>query len=164
MASEPEIKQSPAVLEWTFPEFTVYERGRWWYLTFFIVGTLMILLAILSGTYTAIPVVILAGFILILRFRRHPADVHVRITELGIEVGGMFTRWDDLKEFWIIYRPPEIKKLYVAFKLTIRQPFSIELGSLNPLKVRQALAEFLPENVDEERETAGDQLLRFFKL
>jgi hypothetical protein len=124
----------------------------------------MIGLALLGRVYTAIPIVILVSLILILRFRRTPHLVHVQITDTGLEVGGDHVNWDELKEFWIVYRPPEIKKLYITFRAPIRQPYSIELTDQNPLKIREALSEFLPENIAQERETASDELLRMFKM
>jgi hypothetical protein len=152
------------IMEWTFPEFAQYERGRGWFISFFVVLLVSVGLALLGKVYTAIPVIILIALILILRFRRRPTEIPVRITDLNLEVGDSVVRWDELKEFWIVYRPPEIKKLYVTFKTTVRQPYSIDIMAQNPLKIREALSEFLPENVALESETASDQLLRFFKL
>lgn len=159
-----EIPVGTPIMEWTFPEFAQYERGRTWYLGFFALGAVLIGLAILGRVYTAIPIVVLAGLILILRFRRSPHTVHVRITDTTLEVGGDRVPWDELKEFWIVYRPPEIKKLYVTFRTSVRQPYSIELSDQNPLKVRESLSEFLPENIAQERELASDELLRMFKM
>lgn len=159
-----EAPRGTPLLEWTFPEFAQYERGRGWFLAFFGFGAVMIGLALIAQIYTAIPIVILAGLILVLRWRRLPHDIRARITDLGFEVGGDAVRWDDLREFWIIYKPPEVKKLYVTFKAPVRQPYSIDLMDQNPLKIREVLSEFLPENVAQERETASDELLRMFKM
>ncbi len=152
------------ILEWSFPEFADYPRGRAWYLGFFVLAAIMAGLAVLGRVYTAIPVIVLITLILILRFRRRPTEITARITDLGLEVADMNIRWEELREFWIVYRPPEIKKLYITFKTTLRQPFSIDLMNQNPLKVREALNEFLPENIAQESETASDQLLRMFKM
>lgn len=152
------------IMEWTFPEFAQYERGRGWFIGFFVVLVLAVFLALLGRVYTAIPVIVLVALILILRFRRRPADITVRLTDIGLEIADGAVRWDELKEFWIVYRPPEIKKLYVTFKQPVRQPYSIDLVDQNPLRIREVLSEFLPENVAQESETTTDQLLRFFKL
>jgi hypothetical protein len=108
--------------------------------------------------------VVLASMILILRFRRPPADVSVKIFENGIEIGGDFNPWEELREFWIVYRPPEAKKLYLTYKTSVRPAHSVDLMDQNPLKIRQLLSGFLPENIAQEKETASDQLTRFFKI
>jgi hypothetical protein len=72
--------------------------------------------------------------------------------------------WSELKDFWIMYKPPEVKQLYFSFKRTIRPDMNIGLVHQNPLKVREVLREYLLENIEREEEPASEVLTRYFKL
>lgn len=152
------------LLEWTFPEFIQHDRGRSWYLGFLLVDIALVVFGLLTRNYTFIGVIVLASFILVIRLRRQPPDVRFAIRENGIEVSTGYYTWDELKEFWIIYQPPEVKKLYLNFRNSFRPQMDITLERQNPLRVRQVLREYLPENMTEENEPATDQLSRFFKI
>lgn len=121
-------------------------------------------IALLTRNYTFFLVIFLAGLVLILRLRRVPPDVHFAIREEGVQVGSRFFGWHELKDFWIIYRPPEVKKVYLHFKSSLRPALDISLENENPLKVRQFLGEHLLENTELEDEPIADQLSRYFKL
>lgn len=152
------------LLEWTAPEFTQYARGRGWYVAFFIVVFGLLVIGLLSRNYTFALLVFTASLVLVLRFRRAPAVVRMAIRDEGIEVGAEFFPWRDLAEFWILYRPPAAKKIYFHFKGRFRPPIDLSLEQQNPLKVRETLAPFLPENTAKSEEPAVDQLTRFFKI
>lgn len=161
--ADPRQPRGDVLLEWDFPEFTRHDRGRSWYLWF--LGTVIVLigLSILLKNYTFIGVVVLTAFVIIVRLRRTPPAVHFAIREEGLEVSSRFYTWRNIKNFWVLYRPPEIKKLYVSLKGP-RPALDISLEQQNPLKVRQLLSEFLLEETDREEEPAGDQLSRMLKI
>ena len=124
---------------------------------------LFILFAVWQQAYTFIAVIILTAAVLILRFRQQPLTVHCAVREEGLEVGERYFAWKDFKEFWIIYRPPEVKKVFFDFK-TPRPSIDLPLQTENPIKLRQILSERLVENVEREEEPASDQLTRMLKI
>lgn len=152
------------LLSWSFPEFTKHQRSRAWYLWFFVTIVGLIGMSLLTTNYTFIAVVIMAALVLILRFRREPAQVPVEVTAKGISVGGRPYAWTDFKDFWIIYRPPQVKQLYLTFKSLIRPELNIGLTEQNPLKIREILREHLLENIEREEEPGAEQLARYFKM
>lgn len=151
------------LLEWEFPEFQRHDRDRNWYLGFIIVLALLVGLSLLARNYTFIFVIGLIGFIILVRLRRIPPMVHFAVREEGIEVSNRFYPWREVKTFWILYRPPEIKKLYLTLKGP-RPPLDIGLEAQNPVKVREVFSEHLLEEVDREDEPAGDQISRILKI
>lgn len=161
--ADPREPRGDVLLEWDFPEFQRHDRSRSWYFGFLAVVAALVLFALLTRNYTFIFVIILVGFVILIRLRRIPPLVHFAIHEEGIQVSRGFYPWRDLKSFWILYRPPEIKKLYLTLKGT-RPGLDIALESQNPLKIRELLSEHLLEETDREEEPAGDQLSRTLKI
>ncbi len=161
--ADPREPRGDVLLAWDFPEFHRHDRSRNWYFGFLGIMAALVLFAILTANYTFIFVIILAGFIILLRLRRIPPMVNIAIREEGVEVSRGFYTWRDIKSFWILYRPPEIKKLYLTLK-GARPGLDVTLESQNPLKVRELLSEHLLEETDREEEPAGDQISRTLKI
>lgn len=152
------------LMEWTFPEFVRHERSRAWYLVYTIVTLGLITFGVLSSNYTFVMFLVLLTLVLVIRLRRDPLPVHFAIRDEGIEVGNDYHPWRELKEFWIIYRPPVVKKIYFTFKSGIRPEIDVSLENENPVQIRQYLSERLLENAVREEEPSGDQLTRALKL
>ena len=82
------MDEQKSLLSWTFPEFIQHQRGRAWYIAFFAMIIGLVVLGFFTANYTFIAVIIMAAFVLILRFRRIPHQVEISITEKGVVVGG----------------------------------------------------------------------------
>lgn len=151
-------------MEWTFPEFVRHERSRAWYVSYIVFTLAMFAVSLWMENYTFFAVLFLASLILLIRLRRTPPAIHFAIHEEGVGVGSSFYPWREFKDFWIIYRPPEVKKVYLHFTSAIRPDLDISLEDQNPLVIRQYLNEHLIENKTKEEEPLSDQLTRFFKI
>lgn len=152
------------LLSWTFPEFTRHERSRGWYIAFFLFFVACVGIAILVRNYSFVGVLVMIGFVLILRLRRQPMDVPFTIHEDGVTVATRTYVWADFKHFWIMYKPPHVKQLYLQFKNGIRPELNIGLQDQNPLKVREVLRDYLIEDIEREEEPLTEQLTRYFKI
>jgi hypothetical protein len=107
---------------------------------------------------------IIFGLILAMQSRLQTRLVRFGILEDGLEIGADFYSYDDLKNFWIAYKPPEVKKLYITFRSSLRPMLIIPLEKENPLQVRTAILEYLPEDLEKEDETTTETLSRLLKL
>lgn len=149
---------------WTFPEFEVHTRGVWWYIiASFVVAGFMIY-AILSQTYLFAVIIAISAFVFLVRMQRKPQLVTFTITEDGLEVHETFYPYKDLKSFWIIYEPPEVKKVYFEFKSGIRPMLAIPLESQNPVAIRETLLSYIEEDTKREEELFSDVLQRKLKM
>jgi len=161
---EPIEDHGKTLLSWSFPEFVAHQRSRTWY----ILAILAILGALVFSIFTTNPlfavIIVITATILVFRNRRSPAEIPFAITEDGLEVGKVFYRYDSLTAFWIIYEPPQVKRLYVSFRNTFRTNLSVSLEDINPLKVREILLEHVEENLENENESLSDAFQRVFKL
>ncbi|MCH7492634.1 hypothetical protein IID19_03545 [Patescibacteria group bacterium] len=150
---------------WDFPEFVKYQRTLGWYIITSVVVLAFILFGIFTQNYLFIVLIAIFIIIYVMRSRREPIKLNVSLTEDGIEIGTeTFYKWKDIKSFWIIYEPPEVKNLYFDFKTGIRPSISISLESQNPVNIRKKLLEFLTEDTEKENESFSDGLSRMLKL
>ncbi len=162
--ADPQELRGDVLMEWTFPEFVRHERGVGWYITYGIITLGLIVFCIFSRNYTFLMLLVLMTLVLIIRLRRDPLPVHFAIRDEGIEVGNDYHPWRELKEYWIIYQPPVVKKIYFVFKSGFRPEIDVALESQNPIRVRQYLSERLLENAAREEEPSADQLSRYLKI
>ncbi len=162
--AEPQEPRGDVLTEWTFPEFTKHDRGRAWYIAYAVVLAGLLVFCIMSKNFTFALLLVLLTMVILIRLRREPLPVRFAIRDEGIEVGTSWYPWRELKEFWIIYRPPVIKKIYFTFKTAMRPDLDISLESENPIRIRQLLSERLLENASREEEPTGDQITRALKL
>ncbi len=162
--ADPQEPRGDVLMEWTFPEFVRHERGRGWYIAYAVITVGLIVFGVMSRNYTFVMLLVLLTLVLLIRLRREPLPVHFAIRDEGIEVGNDFHPWRELQEFWIIYRPPLVKKIYFTFKSVVRPQMDISLENNNPIQVRQYLSERLLENATREEEPMGDQLTRALKM
>ena len=106
----------------------------------------------------------MAAIVFYLNYRREPDQVIFKITEDGVESDGRFFSYDQMKSYFIIYRPPEIMYLFIEFKSITKPRLNIPLLNQNPLQIRRILAEYIQEDLEKEDEPLSNYLTRILKL
>lgn len=149
---------------WDFPEFIRSKRSGWWYAFAALVAGGSIILSILSANPLFAIFIVLIVIIYVVRLKQRPSTIVVSITEDGIEVGERYYSYDDLKEFWIAYEPPKVKRLYIRFRNGVRANLSIPFEDQNPVAIREILLQYLEEDLDQRGESVSDAFQRFLKL
>ena len=79
-------------------------------------------------------------------------------------IGSKFYEWSDIKNFRIVYKPPEVKRLYIDLKNIFLSDFSVPLRDKNPIEVREVLKDYLKEDLTKEEETLTDRMGRWLKI
>ena len=160
-----DINYGKIAFQWEFQEYEQYARGFKWYLWMSIIATLLSLFAVLSGNYLFALIVVLFVIILLLQNMQKPLGVFFAITDLGIILGDKFFSFKELDKFWILYNPPLLKSLYFAPKTLIRHRLSIPLSDdFDPNEIREYLAQFLMEDLEEEEEPLSEKLSKLLKI
>lgn len=165
----PEVIQDNTVLgnplhEWTIQEYEQYERGSRWFWLMGIIGILSLIYALLSGNFLFALVIILFAIILYLQSHQVPPQLPFVITDLGVIVGRRFHAYSELEAFYIVYRPPEVKMLFLQPKSSLEPMLRIPLLDTDPVEIRFSLLQFLQENVEKEDEPLSDQIARNLRL
>lgn len=141
---------SKVVMEWEPKEFREHKRNENWYLWLGIIAAIFITVAIFLKAYiVAVTFFLLA--VVVVMFAQQPAKrIEVRITDTGIERNGKFHPYHKLEKFWIFYDPPHITTLNFRLKQRHLPDIHVEIEKQDPVALRDALLEYLPE--DEEKE------------
>ncbi|MDP2586383.1 MAG: hypothetical protein Q8P32_01250 [Candidatus Komeilibacteria bacterium] len=164
MEQEEQPSKQDLLMSWQFPEYLKPERGKVWYFWFFTIVVLLLVYSMVTINFLFAIIVIMGTIITLMRSKYHPNAVDFAITKDGLMVEGKFYAYDLIKDFYIIYKPKEIKNLYFEFKSLVRPRIIIPLEDQNPLAVRDLLKQYLDENLEKEEEPASEAFRKLFKL
>ncbi len=129
-----------------------------------IVGLSLVVFSFLSQNYLFAIIIILFGIIIFLQDRNEPIEIPFAVAETGIILGNKYYRYSELKDFWLIYNPPEVKVLYFSLDNTFKHRLSIPLDDIDPRPIHEYISRFVKENLDEEDEPFSDKMSRVLKL
>ncbi len=152
------------LLNWKFPEYTQHQRGSLWYIVIGLIFISVFIYSFLSSNFLFIVFLVLFGLIIFLHFKRVPLEVDLKLFEDGLMLGLNFYEWSEIKNFRLVYRPPEIKRVYFDFKSALTPEISAPLEEQDPIEVRKILKRYLEEDLDRPEETLIDRLNRWLKI
>jgi len=158
-------KTTPEILaSWDIPEIDKYERKKSWYLIAFLIFLSLLIYAILTANFLFAVIIIFITMILYLQEKHETIIITFAITPDGLIIGDKFFAFKEMKNFYIIYEPPEVKKLYIIFKNFLKPRLGISLFDQNPVKIRGILTQYLDEDLEKEYEPVTDKIGRIFKF
>ena len=158
-----ENKQGPVIFQWQIPEYLIHERTRYWYLVAILFGVTLIVYSIITANFLFALIIILVTFIIFLRSYAAPRNLIFQITDTGLVVGDRYFPYEKIKNFYFIYDPPAVKKLFFDFK-GLYPTLSIPLDNNNPTVIRQKLLEYLIEDAERGHQSFDDQMETLLKL
>ncbi|MEK7665365.1 MAG: hypothetical protein AAB337_00610 [Patescibacteria group bacterium] len=153
-----------SIVSWETWEYPKYQRSRFWYVAMGIIGTALLLFSVFSGSFMFAVIILMIGIIFFLSHLREPARIMVHITTTGILIGRSFYDFHELKDFSIVYRPQDVRLLYLDFVSAFHPLTSISLDEADPNIIRTALIPFVLEDLDRTDETLTDLIARLYKL
>ncbi len=160
----PQNTFSDALISWEFSEFEEYARSNGWFVWFGILAALLIGIALFTDNYLFAVIIVLSSLILFLQNWSRPNRLRFSVSPSGIKIGAKNVPMKAVKEFWIAYDPPKVKRIYFEFHSALQPTLGIPLEDTNPLEVRSILLNYLPENLEREDELTSDTLARLLKL
>ena len=149
---------------WEGKEHDEFSRGTWWYIIAGLVVLAILLFAYFDNNPLLAAIVVLAIFTFAISEYRGADTRAVEITEDGILVGTDFHPYETIRNFFIIYQPPQVKMLYFDPKRIYRPLTGVHLENQNPNDIREILLQYLPEDIEREEEPTSDfwgRLLKF---
>jgi hypothetical protein len=159
-----EIDAGEALVSWETWEYPPHERSTKWYIIASLIGIGLIFYSILTANFLFAIIILMMGVIMLVNALRHPDRIEVHITTLGLVVGNEFHSYKEIKDFSLVYEPPDVKLLYVDFNSRIHPLVAIPLEEVNPNDVRASLLPFAFENIEREEETLTDMVRRLYKI
>lgn len=152
------------VFIWETPAYERHERGPRWYAVMSVVALLLVAYAVWTANFLFAFLILLAAIILVLAGNEHPSKALVQVGHNGLVWDGEFLPFDKIRNFAIVYRPPELKVLYIQPKNYLVPRLRIPLGEQSPVELREHLKQYLFEDLALRDEHASDMLARLFKL
>lgn len=149
---------------WNILDYPKYDRGRGWYIMMGVFGGGLLIYAVISANFLFALIIIMFALVTYLASVSEPKEIRFSITDSGIAVGRSFYMYRDISRFWFIYEPPAVRTLYFEFKNSLRPRVTVDLGDANPNQVRQVLANFVREDLNEDDEPFSDFIGRVLKI
>lgn len=152
------------LLSWQFPEYTAYNRKKSWYVWAGVFFLGLLCYAIFTANFLFGLIMIMAAIILFVSHNKEPQNLNFALLEKGIAIEDKIYAYAEIKKFWLLYEPPEVKNIYFEFKSSFKPILVIPLENQNPLKVREILKKYLAEDLEKENESTSEALARVLKL
>lgn len=149
---------------WQTWEFMPHQRSMLWYVFASILSVVLIVYAIWVTNYMFAIIILMIGIIFLIGNLRKPEIVNVHVTTLGLVVNDKFYEYEEIKDFSLIYAPPDIKWLYVDFNKVWMPMLTIPLEDADPNIIREVMTPYAFENLEREEETLTDMVRRVYKL
>ncbi len=138
------------IVHWRGPEFEHYPRSKQWYAGALIVLSLIVLYAVVDGGIVMAIVFALIGIVGYIILSQPQKVIDFAVTYDGILVGDEIYDFDDIESFWIFYEPPHTRVISLHMRGHFRPYLHIPLHQVDPVDVRKALVDFIPEEKQEQ--------------
>lgn len=153
-----------AAFSWIAPEYLQHPKSTRWWVSAALILLIAVVLEALTGNWTMLAATLAFAAVFYYTHQHHPPrHTKINLSELGVKVGHRRIPYEEIEFFWIIYNPPEVKRLFFRIKNSLLPDLIIELENQDPQAVRSFLEQYLVE-VTGVKEHFTDQLLRLFKL
>lgn len=150
-----EAQREVTLFSWEAAEFKKSEFDPWKIGVLAAIGIIVIIYAVFTLNYLFALIIIMAAVILQIFIKKEPAKVNIAITTQGIRIDNNFFSYEnDLRSFWILYNPPQIKTLNFDRKQALLPGLTLQIEDQNPIKIREELLRFLPEDINKEEGVA----------
>lgn len=151
------------VISWQAPEFQEYKKHPFWFIGLALLIAAVVLYAILIESWSMAVTFILLGILGIVFGSQKPKTVDIHINGVGIQINNVLYNYREIKKFWIIYIPGELKILYLETSSIINRIVKIQLEDQNPQPIREYLKTYIHEDLDQQ-ESLVDVIARKLKF
>ena len=150
-----EAQREVIIFSWEASEFQKSQYDPWRIGIMAAIGVIMIIYAVFTSNYLFALIVVMAAIIVQIFIKKEPAKVKIDITTQGVRVNDNYYSFEtDLRSFWILYNPPQLKTLNFDRKQALLPGLTLQLEDQNPIKLREELLRFIPEDTEREETTA----------
>jgi hypothetical protein len=149
-------------ITWTASEFKAHRKNYLWYVVFVLITLALIAYGIYIRNVISVITFVLLSIVTFFMSRQKPREITYMLSSTGITIGESNFPYRSIKKFWIIYTP-ENKTANFETTAYLNNQITMQLGSQDPLIVKQFLKAYLSEDLDKE-ESVTDVLARKFKF
>src|SRR3989344_5790671 len=131
-----DAKPTSNKIQWNAPEYLHYPKGGWWY------GIISLLALGIVGYFaysrdflTATLFLALAG-LLIFFARKSPRNLEIELGPGGLKINAFRIPYHEIKTFWVVYEPPEIKTLNFETPAPLNRYLTLQRGNEDPVAIQ----------------------------
>ena len=135
---------------WAAPEFEKREKSPAWFLIIGVFALVIFAVALLMKNFIFAILILLAVFAVFIYAIKEPRLAHFKIDSSGIAIDEKLYSYAELDSFWIFYEPGAPKELSIKCKKWLTPLIKISIKDRDPIAIRQALSQFIPEEKQEE--------------
>ncbi len=150
-------------IAWEAPEFIHYPKSVWWFAVIAIAGTGLVIYFLFEKNFMTATLFVLLLVMTFFYAKKKPKTWRIELGGSGLKLSNMSIPYGQIKNFWIVYEPPEVKTLNFETTARINRYITLQLMNQNPVEIRKFLLEYLPEDLEREEQFA-DKLARTFKF
>jgi len=152
------------LIGWEVDEYPQHQRSRTWYILAGIVSVSLIIYAIATSNFMFAVIILMCCVILMISSFTKPERIPMMITTTGVILGDIYYDYQSIRDFAIVYDPPDVKLLYLDFYAVTHPLISIPLEETDPNIVRNSLLSFCMEDLNRTNEHLTDVVRRLYKL
>lgn len=152
-----------AVLSFQAPEYIQHQKSALWFVVAALIGAALVFYGLATDGWTFSVAILVFAATYYLFHKEKPPVVTVKISKMGIKVGRHIFPYTSIKNFWIVYDPPLVKKLYLRMRARVQPDVYVSLEDVDPAELRHALSGHIKE-AHGRTEPFADVLARLFKL
>jgi hypothetical protein len=153
-----------SLVAWEADEYPRQQRSARWYAIMGAIALACIIYAVLTANFLFAVIILMIGIITLLTSFQEPERIQIIITTTGIVIGDNYFEYRSVKDFSIVYQPPEVKTLYMTFKSVLQPLLVVPLEDADPNVVRDSLLPYCIEDLARTQERLTDTLRRVYKL
>ncbi|MDP3993805.1 MAG: hypothetical protein U1C57_00770 [Candidatus Doudnabacteria bacterium] len=135
-------------ISWSAPEYQHYPKSLGWFIFLFLAGAGLTLYFLLQKDFLTSILFALLFIIIYFFSKAKPRTLHITLDRQGIKINNNRLPYSQIKKFWIVYDPPEVKILNFETLAYLNRYLTLQLESQDPVNIRQFLLSYLPEDLD----------------
>lgn len=152
------------LVNWEVDEYAQHQRSKMWYILAGVIGIGLIIYSVLTSNFLFAVIILMSAVIMILSEFSKPEKIPVVITTNGVVIGDVYYDYQSIRDFSVVYDPPDVKLLYLDFFAVSHPMLSVPLEDIDPNIVRESLLPFCIENLKRNQEDLTDLMRRLYKL
>jgi len=153
-----------ALAQWNFQEYDQPERSKLWYFWAVAIVIALLIYSLFTLNFLFAVIIVLSFIIILMKDHYQPKQIIFVMAEDGLLLDGKFFNFEEIKDFYILYKPEEIKNIYFNFKSWLKPRLVIPLQNQDPVEIRNILKQYLEENLEKEEEPVSEVFKRIFKI
>lgn len=156
-------KEEEIFITWRAQEYPHHEKSLLWFVIASLIVTSLVIYGLMTDGWTFSMAIIVASGAYYVSHRTPPQVVTMSVTSRGVRIGRHLLEYPTIKNFWIAFNPPLVRRLYLRMQPKFSADIVVDVHDVDVTELRQVLKKHLTEN-EKNAEPFSDTLIRLLRL